>query len=275
MMCAWDALLGILPRWMRTAVDEKGRYTAQELRLRSNAPPELVLPQGSVWLADNCSREDIRFCIQAACRYSPWTVESVRQGFLTAPGGHRIGLCGLSLYRAGQPSGLREITSLCIRVARDYPGIADKAPSEGSILILGAPGWGKTTLLRDLIRRRSEWESVAVVDERGELFPEGFYTGKRTDILRGCRKEQGMEQVLRTMGPQCIAVDEITGEQDCTGLLRAAGCGVRILATAHAGSMEEFLERPLYRPLVERQIFDHILVLHGDKTFREERVRGL
>lgn len=272
MMCAWDALLGILPQWLRQEVDEQGRYTLQELRLRQGAAPELVLKTGSIWMSCCCSREDIAFCIQSASRYSPWAADSIKRGYLTAPGGHRIGLCGLALYRDGQMTGLREITSLCIRIARDFPGIAAEAPVHGSVLILGAPGWGKTTLLRDLIRQRSQREAVAVVDERGELFPEGFDMGKRTDILRGCRKEEGLEQVLRTMGPSCIALDEITAEKDCQGLIRAAGCGVTLLATAHAGSLEEFLTRPVYRPLAEKNIFQWIILMHPDKSFTAERM---
>lgn len=271
MMCAWNSLLEIVPRQMRQSVDSLGKYTLQELRMRQGAPPELVMGKHSHWLNMKCSRDDIVFCIQSASRYSPWAAESIDQGFLTAPGGHRLGLCGLALYRNGSLTGMREITSICIRVARDYPGIASAVPMEGSVLILGAPGWGKTTLLRDLIRHRSRFTQVAVVDEREELFPDGFDTGIRTDILRGYRKERGMEQVLRTMGPGCIALDEITAAQDCDGLLRAAGCGVNILATAHASSMEEFLNRPLYKPLVERRIFHHILVMRPDKSYYEER----
>ena len=272
MMCAWDALLEIVPRQMRESVDSLGRYTLQELRLRQGAPPELVLSGHSQWLDMICRREDIGFCIQAASRYSPWAAETIGRGFLTAPGGHRLGLCGLALYRNGRMTGMREITSVCIRVARDYPGIAVHAPMTGSVLILGAPGWGKTTLLRDLIRQRSRFTQVAVVDERGELFPDGFDTGARTDILRGCRKEQGMEQVLKTMGPGCIALDEITGAEDCEGMVRAAGCGVNILATAHASSLEEFRSRPLYKSLLDREIFQHILVMHSDKTYDTERM---
>ncbi|MBQ7130556.1 MAG: stage III sporulation protein AB [Oscillospiraceae bacterium] len=272
MTCAWDAMLSILPARMRQEVDKLGRRSLRELRLRQGAPPELILPGGSVWLEGGCTRQEIGFCIQAASRYSPWASESVREGFLTAPGGHRIGLCGLSLYRDGVRTGLREITSVCIRVARDFPGIAQTAPSTGSVLILGAPGWGKTTLLRDLVRQRSRSVPVSVLDQRGELFPSGFDMGLRTDILRGCRKEEGLEQLLRTMGPSCIALDEITAEDDCEALIRAAHCGVTLLATAHAASMADFRSRPLYQRLGKSNIFDHILLLTEDKTFREERM---
>lgn len=272
MMCSWDALIGILPPQMRQEVDRVGRYHLQELRLRLNYPAELVLKNESRWIDIKCSRQDISYCIQAASCYSPWSSESMKYGYITAPGGHRIGICGLAVYRDGMMKGIREITSLCIRVARDYHGIAEDVPMNGSILILGAPGWGKTTLLRDVIRKRSDFCSVAVVDERGELFPDGFDRGKRTDILRGCLKADGIEQVLRTMSPGCIALDEITALHDCQSLYRIAGCGVQILATAHAGSLHEFLSRHVYHDLIERGIFQNILVMTSDKQFTTERI---
>lgn len=267
MMCAWDALLEILPQRMRCEVDRYGSETLQQLYFRLGACPELVLNGKSVWLDTVSTKEDIAFCIQSATRYSPWKAESIKEGYITAPGGHRVGLCGLTLYRNGHAAGLREVTSLCIRVARDYPGIAEQIPSHGSVLILGAPGWGKTTLLRDLIRQRGEREMVSVADERGELFPDGFDTGLRVNILRGCKKGAAMEQLLRTMGPSCLALDEITAEEDCLGLLRAFGCGVTLLATAHAGSYEEYLTRPVYKPLTESMLFQWIVVLHPNKTY--------
>ncbi len=172
--------------------------------------------------------------------------------------------------------GIRNVTSVCIRVARDYPGIGDALKQiEGSLLILGAPGWGKTTLLRDLIRLRSEGGiQTGVVDERGELFPgDAFPAGKRTDILTGCGKAEGIENLLRTMSPGCIAVDEITAEADCLALTRAAWCGVSLLATAHAASLSDFYSRPVYKSLAESGIFGHIVILQRDKTWTLERSR--
>lgn len=273
MMCAWTEFLGILPQKLRRDVDSLGKESLQELRLRINAPPELVMGTGSRWLSGTITREDLNFVINTASRYSPWTAATIAQGYLTAPGGHRIGLCGEAVCRNGALEGIREISSLCIRIARDFPGIAGKPGSmKGSILILGAPGWGKTTLLRDLIRQRGEREQISVVDERGELFPPGFSRGKRVDVLTGCPKAEGILTVLRTMGPSAIGVDEITEERDCIALLQAANCGVWLLATAHAISLQDICSRKIYRTLLENHVFDTFLVLHRDQSYSVERM---
>ena len=78
--------------------------------------------------------------------------------------------------------------------------------------------------------------------------------------------------LLRTMCPDCIAVDEITSAEDCEAIVRADGCGVKLLATAHAGSIEEFLGRKVYTPLIHGSIFDRIIQLQRDKSVQEEKV---
>lgn len=281
MRCAWQAYLSLLPVWMRKSVDKQGRDTLQELRLRLNTPPEMVTSKGSLWLERSVSDEDLRFCVNVASRYSPWAANTSAQGYITAPGGHRIGLCGSAVAANGTMSGFHSLTSLCLRVARDFPGIAETAAKcSGSILIIGKPGSGKTTLLRDLIRQKSDCnhETIAVVDEREEIFPHAhdqffFPVGRHTDILSGCRKSQGIEAVLRSMGPDTIAVDEITAQEDCQALMHAGWCGVKLLATAHAGSRQDLYQRPVYRPIIESALFDTLLVLQADKSWHAERMR--
>ena len=273
MICAWKELLGILPQRFRQEVDRHGREEAREIRLRLGNAPELALGTKRIWLKDVVSREDLTYCVNSASRYSPWAAATMAKGFLTVPGGHRMGVCGDSVVQHGIVTGIRDISSICIRVAREFPGIAAELVGlSGSILILGAPGWGKTTLLRDLIRQKAQkGTSVAVVDEREELFPSGIREMKGIDVMSGCPKAQGVDMLLRTMGPEVIAMDEITAKEDCEALQAAAWCGVELIATAHAASLRDFLHRPVYEPLVRKNLFEYLVILHPDKSWHLER----
>lgn len=279
MKCAWQELINLLPIWMRNDVDKLGSKTLQELRLRVDGKPELVSNNGSVLLKRPVTRDDLLFCVNTASKYSPWASSTIAQGYITAVGGHRIGICGTVTVHNGVLTGMRDLSSLCIRVARDFDGIsAMTANTAGSVLIIGKPGSGKTTFLRDMIRHRSNAGngSVAVIDEKGEIFPKGstisFDTGTSTDILSGCNKPQGIEIALRNLGPSVIAVDEITAEEDCNALLQAGWCGVNIFATLHAADMNDLYSRPSYKCIVDSKLFDSFIIMRKDKTWYEERI---
>lgn len=270
MKCAWKELLAILPPGLRKQLRSEDLW---EIRLRLGQATQLVGARGSRWLEDRSGIDDLNFVINTASRYSPWTAQTMARGYITAAGGHRIGLAGEAVVNRGQVTGMRGIHSVCIRVARDVEGIGKPfSDLKGSVLILGPPGAGKTTLLRDLCREISWQETVAVVDERGELFPESFDRGRALDVLAHCPKPKGIDMALRTLGPASIAVDEITGEDDARALLRAGWSGVRLLATAHAAGPEDLKKRPIYRTLTENHLFDHILICYRDKSRPTERM---
>ena len=280
MKCAWQAYVQLLPHWMREQVHDLGKETLQELRLRIEYPPELVLYNECRWLQQIVTVDDLLYCINAASQYSPWSSTSSANGYITAPGGHRLGICGRMVMSQNGNRTISTPTSVCLRVARDFNGLTCMASDlHGSTLIIGRPGSGKTTLLRDLVRQISERRTIAVVDERGEVFPAVngvfcFRPGSRTEVLTGCSKIGGIEILIRTMNPHWVAVDEITAEEDCKALIQAAWCGVSVLATAHAGSAQDLLHRPVYRPLLDSGIFDNLIIMQQDKSWTLERMNA-
>lgn len=273
MTCVWEPLFRIFPDRLKSLLEPPGKEQLREIRLRRGYPVELNYGSHHAFSQQIVSQRDLDFLVSGASRYSPWRTSTVAEGYLTVEGGHRIGLCGQAVIQGGCVTGLREVDSLCIRIARDIPGIAAAYGSfKGSVLIIGAPGRGKTTMLRDLSRNIAGKHTTVVVDERCELFPEGFHRGKRMDVLSLCPKAQGIEMALRTMGPEVIAVDEITAEADCEALLRAANCGVRLLATAHARSVEDLESRQIYRRLLEMDVFDDVITLEETQAGKPERM---
>jgi stage III sporulation protein AA len=211
---------------------------------------------------------------------------SLRAGFVSFQG-LRIGVCGEAVYRDGQMSGLRNLSSLAIRIphayAADCGGVIKRLlqPQPQSVLICAPPGVGKTSLLRALIRRAAELSfRVGVIDERNDLSASlsgaaQFELGQGSDVLVGVRKAQAAMMLLRGMNPQIIAADEITQREDLAAVQEIVGCGVGLLATAHAASIEDLGRRPLYRELLSAGCFQAAIViaLHGDR--REYSWRGL
>lgn len=271
-----------------------------EIRLRLGQPLCVVTAAIDLWVgaagagapADAlvCGAEDIERTLQLVTRASVYAWEGeLAQGFCTLPGGHRAGLCGRALTRGGRVVGQKLFGSVNLRIARQVPGAADALvallaaggarTAVPSLLLYGPPGSGKTTLLRDLCRQLSTGRPdrgvaprrVAIVDERSEIgaCADGrpqFDLGPRCDVLDGAPKARGLGLLVRAMGPEVVACDEIGGAGDARALTDASRCGVAVLATAHAGSAADLQARPALRAAVRSGAFDFAVALGVDRA---------
>ncbi len=276
-MNTYEKALELLPRRLLTECSGIAASEAEEFRLRAGRRATLLIrgtetPISSVPV----DTSDIDCVIERATNASVHTVQScIAKGFINCSGGIRIGLCGTGIIDKDKVTGMRGISSLAIRIPHEIRGCGQaaidkvKADTVGSVLILSPPGYGKTTFLRECIRQLSDsGKRVSVADERGELaavhrgVPQ-FDLGKASDIMSDVPKAQAVMMLLRAMNPQIIAMDEISSPEDVEAAETVSGCGVRLIATAHAADKSELYRRPVYRRLLELGVFKNTVVIEN------------
>ena len=276
-MNTYEKALGLLPRRLLTECSDIPSSEAEEFRLRAGRRATLLIggtetPISSVPV-DTSDSDSV---IERATNASVHTAQSsIAKGFINCSGGIRIGLCGTGIIDKDKVTGMRGISSLAIRIPHEIRGCGQaaidkvKADTVGSVLILSPPGYGKTTFLRECIRQLSDsGKRVSVADERGELaavhrgVPQ-FDLGKASDIMSGVPKAQAVMMLLRAMNPQIIAMDEISSPEDVEAAETASGCGVRLIATAHAADKSELYRRPVYKRLLELGVFKNTVVIEN------------
>lgn len=269
-----DSLCPFFPQEVQQVLRRLTPGELREIRLRSGHPGCLITSTGTQNLPWTPDQRDLETLTEALSDHSLYArAEETGQGYLTLRGGHRMGLCGRVTVKDGVAT-LREIASICIRIAGAWNGVADrllpllrKRRGVGSALIIGIPGSGKTTLLRDVARQLSYGGvQVALIDERGELaasvsgVPQ-MDVGPNTDVLCGLNKGQAVPWLIRSMGPQLIVTDELSGPEDAVCLLDAHGCGASVCASVHGSDLGEVANRPAFASLMARRVFDVYAIL--------------
>lgn len=284
-----ESVSRIFPAHLRTVIGQVPK-PVMEIRMRVGQPFSMILEDGREYepglpetkLAHETAggivikSSDIRETMERVSNYSLYAYEEeLRQGYITIPGGHRVGMAGRVICENGRIKGMKYLSSINVRVAREVRGCGDRIlpwlfdqnRELQHTLIVSPPRKGKTTLLRDLIRQISDrGYIVGVADERSEIgacyqgIPQNDL-GKRTDVMDACPKAEGMMMLIRTMAPQVVAVDEIGSAAETQAMEYAMNCGCRILATVHGSSFEELHRKPIWQQLMQEHWFERYILL--------------
>ena len=257
-------LMSAIPERIRQLLVKMPVDKIMEIRLRCGVPLCLVCTDGIFYVTHRgavtknfneavcVNSGDIKRGMELVTRSSVYAFENeIRNGYITLPGGHRVGISGDAVQVDGKISHIKTVQSLNYRFAREVIGAADSVigrifdgETVKNTLIISPPMCGKTTMLRDIARQLSErGKKVSIVDERGEIAATSFgispfKLGANCDVLSGVNKAEGMLIMLRSMSPDVIITDEIGDDRDFNAISEIKKRGVKVVTTLHGDKAE-------------------------------------
>lgn len=192
-----------------------------------------------------CTEKDIEEIIDNLTERSIYAyVEEIKRGFITSKSGVRIGVAGECVFDGQGIVTVKNISNLNVRIPREIENCALDifnlffAKGIRNILIISPPSYGKTTVLKDLIRLvngRTDVQ-ILVIDERGEF---ETVKGVNVDTIKFSDKLYAFEYGIRAMSPELIITDELVSQNDWNCVKRASESGVSIIASVHGRSIDD------------------------------------
>ncbi len=274
-------------------LDKDVRRRITEIRVRSENYMMVVFRSTSYFISScgeirespgndsiRLSREYVDKLFLKFCEYSVYSnTDNIKQGFVTLKNGARIGLTGTAVMNNGEITGVKDITSLNIRIPHEVIGCSDKVLNFlyvnlfPSVIVAGMPSSGKTTLLRDMARQLSsgfagKYRKVAMIDERCEFagrrdVNSALNVGINTDVLSSFPKTEGIELATRTLSPEMIICDEVSKLSEASAISAAFSSGVKFALSVHIGSKDDLYRKSIIKQLIETGEFSYIILLNG------------
>lgn len=288
-MINWEKVLFLLPQFYRDEAirvcksRKKDPSEISEIRLRAKGRSSFLLSGERISFTNSPTTDEMKRTLTRICDGALYAHrDSIRDGYITVEGGVRIGVCGRARYEGSSFIGVSDVCSLVFRIPTSNSSFTEllfgiwQKTSRG-MLIYSPPGVGKTTALRSLVKAISTGkgaEQVAVIDERCEFSAED-YSHSSVDVFSGYRRAEGINIALRSMSPDVIALDEIGRLDEAEAMRESLNSGIRIIATAHAGSLSELKRKINMRPFFEGEIFDAFVGLSLKGGVRNAEVERL
>lgn len=242
-----DALLNVLPERVRERLLINGRQdNLLEVILDLGRVPTARYTDGEIVLADlQVSKADIDCVVGLIGQFDADNRAGIARTL------HRISAIR---NRKG------DIVGLTCRVGRAVYGtieiIQDIIESGKNVLLLGAPGVGKTTMLRETARVLADKKRVVIVDTSNEIGGDGDIPhpavgrARRMQVSRPTLQHEVMIEAVENHNPEVIIIDEIGRELEAAAARTIAERGVQLVGTAHGRTMENLLLNPTLSDLV-------------------------
>jgi stage III sporulation protein SpoIIIAA len=242
-----DVLLSVLPPAVQHALHAANRAdTLLEVVMDLGRLPEARYADGELTLSDTeVSQADLDFVVERIGQFTSDNRAGIERTL------HRI-----SCIRNRQG----RIVGLTLRVGRAVYGVIDilqdTIESGKSILLLGRPGVGKTTLLREAARVLGDTKRAIIVDTSNEIGGDGdiphpaIGRARRMQVARPAEQHEVMIEAVENHMPEVIIIDEIGRELEAAAARTIAERGVQLIGTAHGITLENLLLNPTLSDLV-------------------------